>query len=162
MDLNTKIAERRAELQREQAAEDARRRQEVLEQAQRRRAQERAIEESAEKEAKQKIQAIEAQLHGTKERASTEPAPVLDERVSQEAAKKVDAHIRVLANKRFTQGENWVGGLLLFGSVLGFFMAWWIGLGMLIWAGYYATTARNRHEAEIRAELARNKEGSNG
>ena len=97
MDLNTRIAERRAELQREQAVEEARRRQEVLEEAQRQQAQERAIKESAEKEAAQKIQAIEAQLHGTKERASTDPAPVLDERVSQEAKKKVDAHIRTLA-----------------------------------------------------------------
>lgn len=153
MDLNTKIAERRAELQREQVAEDARRRQEALELEQRRQAQERAIKESAEKEAAQKIQAIEAQLQGR---------PAMDpERISQEAEKKVDAHIRTLARERITKGENWKFVFLLFGSVLGFFMTWWLGLGMLIWTGYYLTKVSSRHEAEIRAELARSKEGRN-
>jgi len=86
---------------------------------------------------------------------------VLDERVSQEAKKKVDAHISALANKRLTKGENWAFGLLMLGTVLGFFMAWWVGLGMLIWTCYYVTKVSNCHEIEIRAELAQSKEGSN-
>ncbi|WP_047219852.1 MULTISPECIES: hypothetical protein [Delftia] len=161
MDLNQKIAERRAQLQKEEAAQEALKRQEALEQRQREQARERAIKESAEKEAARKIQEIEAQLHSTKEKVSTDAAPVLDERVSQEAKKKVDAHISALANKRFTKGENWVFGLLMLGTVLGFFMAWWFGMGMLIWTCYYVTKVSNRHEAEIRAELAQSEEGSN-
>lgn len=160
MDLNQKIAERRAQLQKEEAAQESRKRQEALEQRQRAQAQERAIKESAEKEAAQKIQEIEAQLRGTMEQVSTDAAPVLDERVSQEAKKKVDAHISALANKRFTKGENWSFGLLMLGTVLGFFMAWWFGLGMLIWTCYYVTKVSNRHEAQIRAELAQTKEGN--
>jgi uncharacterized membrane protein len=161
LDLNQKIAERRAQLQKEEAAQEALKRQEALEQRQREQARERAIKESAEKEAARKIQEIEAQLHSTKEKVSTDAAPVLDERVSQEAKKKVDAHISALANKRFTKGENWAFGLLMLGTVLGFFMAWWVGLGMLIWTCYYVTKVSNRHETEIRAELAQSEEGSN-
>ena len=147
-------------MQKEEATQEARKRQEALEQRQREQAQEKAIKESAEKEAAKKIQEIEAQLHGTKEQVSTDAAPVLDERVSQEAKKKVDAHISALANKRFTKGENWAFGLLALGTVLGFFMTWWLGLGMLIWTCYYVSKVSNRHEAEIRAELAQTKEGN--
>lgn len=161
MDLNQKIAERRAQLQKEEAAQEARKRHEALEKRLQEQARERAIKESAEKEAAQKIQEIEAQLHGTKEQVSTDAAPVLDERVSHEAKKKVDAHISALANKRFTKGENWAFGLLMLGTVLGFFMAWWFGLGMLILTCYYVTKVSNRHEAEIRAELGQVKEGGN-
>lgn len=160
MDLNQKIAERRAQLQKEEAAQEARRRQEALEQRQREQAEKRAIQESAEKEAAQKIQEIEAQLHGTKEQVSTDAASVLDERVSQEAQRKVDAHISSLANKRFTKGENWAFGLLVLGTIIGFFTAWWLGLGMLIWTCCYVSKVSNRHEAEIRAELAQFQEGS--
>lgn len=160
MDLNQKIAERRVQLQKEEAAQEVRKRQEALEQRQREQAQERAIKESAEKEAAQEIQKIEAQLHGTKEQVSTDAASAVDERVSQEAKRKVDAHISALAGKRFTKGENWAFGLLALGTILGFFMAWWIGLGMLIWTCYYASKVSNRHEAEIRAELAQTKEGN--
>lgn len=159
MDLNQKIAERRAQLQKEEAAQEARKRQEALEKRQQEQARERAIKEAAEKEAAQTIQEIEAQLHSTKEKVSTDAAPVLDERVSQEAKKKVDAHISALANRRFTKGENWSFGLLILGTVLGFFMAWWVGLGMLIWTCYYVTKVSNRHETEIRAELTQAKEG---
>lgn len=146
---------------RKRRLQEALKRQEALEQRQREQARERAIKESAEKEAARKIQEIEAQLHSTKEKVSTDAAPVLDERVSQEAKKKVDAHISALANKRFTKGENWAFGLLMLGTVLGFFMAWWVGLGMLIWTCYYVTKVSNRHETEIRAELAQSEEGSN-
>ena len=148
-------------MQKEEAAQEARKRQELLEKRQQEQARERAIKESAEKEAARKIQEIEAQLHSTKEKVSTDAAPVLDERVSQEAKKKVDAHISALAGKRFTKGENWAFGLLMLGTVLGFFIAWWFGLGMLIWTCYYVTKVSNRHEAEIRAELAQSEEGSN-
>jgi hypothetical protein len=161
LDLNQKIAERRAELQRKEAAEDARKQQAALEQMQQEEAQKRAIKESAEKEAAHKIQEIDARLQGTKAPVSVDAAPVLDKRVSQEAMKEVDAHIKNLAGKRFTKQENWAFGLLLFGSFLGFFVTWWFGLGMLILAGYYASQASNRHEAEIRAELAQMKEGNN-
>lgn len=161
MDLNQKIAQRRVQLQKEEATQTARKRQEALEKRQQEQARERAIKEAADKEAVQKIQEIEAQLHSTKEKVSTDTAPVLDERVSQEAKKKVDAHISALANKRFTKGENWAFGLLMLGTVLGFFMAWWFGLGMLIWTCYYGTKVSNRHEAEIRAELGQVNEGSN-
>ena len=148
-------------MQKEEAAQEARKRQEALEKRQQEQARERAIKESAEKEAAQKIQEIEAQLHGTKEHVSTDAASVLEERVGQEAKKKVDAHISALAGKRFTKGENWAFGLLMLGTALGFFMAWWFGLGMLIWTCYYVTKVSNRHETEIRAELAQSKEGSN-
>ena len=161
LDLNRKIAERRAELQREEAVEDARRRQKALEQEQRRQAQELAIKASAEEAAAQKIQAIEARLHGTREHVSSGPVPVPDERVSQEAEKRVDAHIRKLASKRITKGESLGLGLLFIGCLLGFFLEWWLGLGMLIWTAYYANKVNTRHEAEIRAELAQSKEGSN-
>ena len=161
MDLNQKIAERRAQLQKEEAAQEALKRQEALEKRQKEQACERAIKESAEKEAAQKIQEIEVQLHGTKEQVSTGADSVLDERVRQEAKRKVDAHISSLARKRFTKGENWAFGLLMLGTILGFFMAWWVGLGMLIWTCYYVTKVSNRHETEIRAELAQVKEGSN-
>jgi len=161
LDLNQKIAERRAQLQKEEATQEALKRQEALEKRQQEQARERAIKESAEKEAAQKIQEIEAQLHGTKEHVSTDAASVLEERVGQEAKKKVDAHISALANKRFTKVENWAFGLLMLGTVIGFFMTWWIGLGMLIWTCYYVSKVSNRHEAEIRAELAQAKEGSN-
>ncbi len=146
-------------MQKEEAAQEARKRQEALEKRQQEQARERAIKEAAEKEAAQTIQEIEAQLHSTKEKVSTDAAPVLDERVSQEAKKKVDAHISALANRRFTKGENWSFGLLILGTVLGFFMAWWVGLGMLIWTCYYVTKVSNRHETEIRAELTQAKEG---
>lgn len=148
-------------MQKEEATQEALKRQEALEKRQQEQARERAIKESAEKEAAQKIQEIEAQLHGTKEHVSTDAASVLEERVGQEAKKKVDAHISALANKRFTKGENWAFGLLMLGTVIGFFMTWWIGLGMLIWTCYYVSKVSNRHEAEIRAELAQAKEGSN-
>jgi hypothetical protein len=161
LDLNQKIAERRAELQRQEAAEDARKRQETLEQIQQEEAQERAFKESAEKEAAHKIQEIDARLQGAKEPISVDAAPVIDERVSQEAKKKVDAHISKLASQRFTKRECWTSGVLLCCSILGFFMTWWFGLGMLIWTGYYASKVSNRHEAEIRAELAQLKEGNN-
>ena len=146
-------------MQKEEAAQEALKRQEALEKRQQEQARERAIKESAEKEAAQKIQEIEAQLHGTKEHVSTDAASVLEERVGQEAKKKVDAHISALANKRFTKGENWAFGLLMLGTVIGFFMAWWVGLGMLIWTCYYVTKVSNRHETEIRAELTQAKEG---
>lgn len=161
MDLNRKIAERRAELQREEAAQEARWLQDAFEQEQRQQAQERAIRESAEKEAAQKIQAIEARLHGTKEQFLVDAASVLDERVSQEAQKKVNAHISALANKRVTKKEKWVFVFLFLGCVLGFFVTWWFGLGMLIWTCYYVTKVSNRHEAEIRAELAQFEERNN-
>lgn len=148
-------------MQKEEATQEALKRQEALEKRQQEQARERAIKESAEKEAAQKIQEIEARLHGTKEHVSTDAASVLEERVGQEAKKKVDAHISALANKRFTKGENWAFGLLMLGTVLGFFIAWWFGLGMLIWTCYYVTKVSNRHETEIRAELAQSKEGSN-
>lgn len=148
-------------MQKEEATQEALKRQEALEKRQQEQARERAIKESAEKEAAQKIQEIEAQLHGTKEHVSTDAASVLEERVGQEAKKKVDAHISALANKRFTKVENWAFGLLMLGTVIGFFMTWWIGLGMLIWTCYYVSKVSNRHEAEIRAELAQAKEGSN-
>ena len=148
-------------MQKEEAAQEARKRHEALEKRQQEQARERAIKESAEKEAAQKIQEIEAQLHGTKEQVSTDAASVLDERVSQEAKRKVDAHIRSLASKRFKKRERWGGGILFFCSILGFFLTWWIGLGMLIWTCYYATKVINRHEADIRAELAQFKEGNN-
>ena len=146
MDLNTKIAERRAALQREQAAEIELRRSEERAQAQLRQAEEKAIQESVQKEAEQQIQAIESRLQGS---ATTEQ----DEPVSPAAQKKVDAHIRSLANKRFTKGENWTQGLLLGGCVIGFFIAWWVGVGLLVLAGYYITKVTERHEAEIRAEI---------
>lgn len=161
MDLNQKIAERRAELQRQETAEAARKRQEVLEQMQQEEEQKNAIKESAEKEAAHKIQEIDARLHGTTEKVSVEAPPVLDQRVKQEAEKKVDAHIRELASKRFTKKERWTGGVLFLGSILGFFVTWWFGLGMLIWTGYYAIKVSNRHETDIRAELAQFKEGNN-
>ena len=161
MDLNQKIAERRAELQRQEAAEDARKRQELLEQKEQQQAQERAIKKSAEKEAAHKIQQINARLHGTTEKVSVESAPELDERVTQQTNKKVDAHIRELASKRFTKRERWTAGVLFFCSILGFFVTWWLGLGMLIWTGYYSTKVSNRHEADIRADLAQFQEGNN-
>ena len=146
MDLNTKIAERRAELQREEAAEIELRRSEERAQAQLRQAEEKAIQESVQKEAEQQIQAIESRLQGS---ATAEQ----DEPVSPAAQKKVDAHIRSLANKRFTKSENWKLGLLVFCCVIGFFMAWWAGVGMLIWTCIYSAKVTERHEAEIRAEI---------
>ena len=119
------------------------------------------IKESAEKEAAHKIQEINARLHGTTEQVSVEVLPVLDQRVNQEAEKKIDAHIREIASKRFTKKERWTGGVLFVCSILGFFVTWWFGLGMLIWTGYYASKVSNRHEADIRAELAQVKEGNN-
>ena len=157
MDLNTKIAERRAERQaelaREQIAEIERKHQEEQAQAalrreqdQVRQAEEKAIEESVQKEADQRIRQVEDRLHGR-------PEPEEYESISEEARKKVDAHIRSLATQRMTKGEKWKVGSLVFCCVIGFFMAWWVGAGMLIWAYLYSTKVIDRHEEKIRAEI---------
>jgi hypothetical protein len=157
LDLNTKIAERRAERQaelaREQVAEIKRRHQEEqaqaalrLEQDQLRQAEEKAIEESVQKEADRRIRAIEDRLHGR-------PEPEEYESISEEARKKVDAHIRSLATQRMTKGEQWKLGLLVFGCIIAFFMAWWVGAGMLFWVCLYSSKVIDRHEEKIRTEI---------
>lgn len=168
MDLNQKIAERRAELQREQTAEEERKKLEALEQARLRQEEERAIQELAEKEASQKVQVIEALLHKPKEdmdhaeQGQIVLAPTEDvfsaetqKRVTEEADKKVAAHITKLASERMTSSEKWSFGLLFFGGLLGFFYAWWLGIGLLVASAFYISKTVDRHEANIKSELGR-------
>jgi len=168
MDLNKKIAERRAELQRDQALEIERRRREAREQAELRQAEERVIQELAEKKARQKVQTIEVLLREPKESI----APVeLDQvhsvgeaddctdqnqrRVTEEVEKRVEKHIRKMAQERMTSNENAGFWTLVVGGIAGFFAAWWVGLGLLLVAGLYASKVIDRHEAKIKSELGR-------
>ena len=168
MNLNQKIAERRAELQQEHAAEEERKRQKALEQIRLRQEEEKQIQELAEKEASQKVQVIEALLQEPTEGiAHTEKSQVVlmqrggdfsdekQKRITEEAEKKVAAHIAKLANDRMTSSENRNFVLLLFGGLLGFFYAWWLGIGLLVAAGWYSSKVTGRHEENIKSELGR-------
>lgn len=166
MDLNQKIAERRAELQREQAAEEERKKQEERERVQLRQQEEKVIQELAAKEANEKVQAIEARLQAAREGETPIGGNVIipvkredgyfdekQKRVTEEAERKVSEHIRKLAQDRMTSSENWSFGILVFGGILGFFYAWWLGLGFWIGAGFYLNNVIGRYEAEIKSKL---------
>lgn len=163
MDLNKRIAERRAELQREQAAETERKKQEAREKAELYRAKERVVEELAEKEAESRIQLIQAKLQGYEEGVTrVEKILAISEEVTSdetqklvndETDRKVRKHIRELASQRMTSSENWSLGLLFLGGILGFFFAWWLGLGLWGWSAYYLLKVTDRHEKKIKSEL---------
>lgn len=168
MDLNQKIAQRRAELQRAQAVEEERKRQEALEQIRLRQEEENEIQELAEKEASQKVQVIEALLQEPKEdiaRIEKNQVVLIEtegdfsaekkKRVAEEAKKKVAEHIRKLAVKRMTSSENWSFGLLFLGGLIGFFYAWWLGIGLFVGAAWYVSKVIDRHEEKIKSELGR-------
>ncbi len=168
MDLNRKIAERRAALQKEQANEEAQKRAHALEQREFEKEKERKLKELADKEAESKIQMINDRFNineGEKrpeEKIEAELHEIFDasdvddqKRVAEEAEKQVEKHIKEMATKRMTAGENWTGALLVIGGLMGFFFAWWIGLGLLACAAVYFAKMTERYEAEIKAELSR-------
>lgn len=151
MDLNQKIALRRAELQKEQAVEDSRRREEARQQAIEKEAERKELEELAAKEAVARIQAIEAQLSGSKSDAPMFPAS--EQRVSEQAGKKVDAHIQKLALARFTGVQELLCAIFFMSGIWGFFEAWWLGLGLWIAGGIYFSRVVSSYETQIKSEL---------
>jgi membrane protein DedA with SNARE-associated domain len=43
--------------------------------------------------------------------------------------------------------------LLVFGCIIAFFMAGWVGAGMLFWVCLYSSKVIDRHEEKIRTEI---------
>lgn len=151
MDLNQKIAQRRAQLQQEQEVEDAHKKEEAHQQFLQKETERKALERLAAKDAAARIEVMEAQLSGSKADA---PIPlVADQRVSELADKKVEAHIRKLAQGRFTPGQELICAIFFVCGIWGFFEAWWLGLGLWVAGGFYASRIASRYEAKIRSEL---------
>lgn len=166
MDLNKRIAERRAELQREQAAEEEIRKQEEQARKDLQIAEEKARREQIEREAESRIQHINSRLQGAgQEGPPTDGADETSQErrnedfgddqksINAEAQKRAETHIRDLAGKRMTRGEHLRFGTLFFGGITGFFFAWWLGLALWGWAAYYAMKVTNRHVKQIKSEL---------
>lgn len=128
MDLNQKIAQRRAQLQQDQDAEDAHKKEEAHQQFLQKEAERKDLELMTAKAAAARIEAMDAQLSGSKVDA---PVPlVADQRVSEQADKKVEEHIRKLAQGRFTPGQELICAIFFVCGIWGFFEAWWLGLGL--------------------------------
>jgi hypothetical protein len=72
------------------------------------------------------------------------------------SSSKVDVEVEKVLTKaagdRMTAGENATFFMLLFLGVLGFFVKWWVGVGLIIWAVVYIGKATERHKASILAE----------
>jgi len=167
LDLNKRIAERRAELQKEQAAEEEIRKKEEQEKKDLQIAEEKAKRELVEKEAELKIQQINSRLQGageeiphsddtheTSQERKSDPFEEDRNSINEEAQKRADAHIRNLASKRMTKEETMLICMLFFGGIMGFFLAWWIGLAIWGCAAYYASKVTDAHIKDIKAELA--------
>ncbi len=154
------------ELQRAQALKEEQRRQEEREKARFRQAEERSINELAAKEADLRIQAIEARLQEPKaESACLDKAEILlsenantqyeegKRRVSAEADKKVEEKIKQLARERMTATENLIVVFLFLGGIIGFFSAWWLGLGSWVLWLVYLSKVTGRYESQIKSEM---------
>ncbi|GAB2477640.1 hypothetical protein GCM10027082_31010 [Comamonas humi] len=159
MDINQKIAQRRAELQKAQATEEAKRKQqEAIEEAKKREQarqleeEKKAIKKMAEKEAARRVQAINDRL-GVPTAPTSKELVLTEKQVSEEAEKKVKEHIRELARRRMTTWQSFIFMVLLLVGISGFFVKWWLGLILCFLAMWYRDGAISRHEKKIKAEL---------
>ena len=71
-------------------------------------------------------------------------------------ATTIDIEVELVLNKaagsRITDGETAAICILFVGGMLAFFVAWWLGVGLIIWAAVYAHQVTERHKAAIIAE----------
>lgn len=157
MDLNEKLAARRRELAiaAEQEKQLERERSKKLEAVQQRLAIEaesakRAEREAAKVEADKRLAKMGIAPVGTTD-AHTEPAdvkPINPKMIEAEVQKGIDK----AARDRLTSGENAAFFFLLAMGLLGFFIAWWLGLFFIVWASVYISKATDRHKEKIIAE----------
>lgn len=149
MDLNQKIAHRRAELQQEQVTEDVHKKEAAHQQFLQREAEGKELERLAALEAATRVKEIETRLASANRRLPLSNDP----RVGDRADKKVNVHIRKLAISRITKAERWEVRVLFITGFIGFFVEPWLLLLLWGFAVYYRIKVIRIHAAVIRDEL---------
>lgn len=147
MDLNEKLAARRREL-----AVEAEKNEQVEEALRR----EQAIRvEMAKRVEKEAIDAEVARRLSEKGIAA-QPAAVIASTPPAISASVIDAEVEKAIDKaaaaRMTSGQTAMVAILFLSGIVGFFFAWWIGLGFIIWSVMYSGVNKARYKEEIIAE----------
>lgn len=156
MDLDQKIAQRRAQLQQEQAAADACRKEEVHQQAQQKEAGGKEHEGLAAEEGTTRVGSMEVQLLGSKSAAPVSPVAGqrVGKKVDEQAAAKGDAHLRKRAQRRFSPIQIWICLLFFIEGVWGWFLVGWPALSLCILGTLYTAKVAKRHQQPTRSELS--------
>lgn len=147
MDLNEKLAARRRELaveaEKNEQVEEALRREQAIKVEMAKRVEKEAIDaEVARRLAERGIAA--------------QPTPVIAPTPPAISASVIDAEVEKAIDKaaaaRMTSGQNAMVAILFLSGIVGFFFAWWIGLGFIIWSVMYSGVNKARYKEEIIAE----------
>lgn len=147
MDLNEKLTARRRELaieaEKNVQVEEALRREQAIKVEMAKRVEKEAIDaEVARRLAERGI--------------APQPTPVNVPTPPAISASVIDAEVEKAIDKaaaaRMTSGENAMVVVLFLSGLVGFFFAWWIGLGFIIWSVMYSGVNKARYKQEIIAE----------
>lgn len=138
MDLNEKIAARRREL--------------VVEQEKARQAE----KEVSAKLAAERSEAIGVEVNKRLAEQGIELPSSLDTPKSKIDKKSIDQEVEEVLNKaatdRMTSGENTLTGILAVAGIVFLFIAWPVGIALIVWAGFYGNGKREKYKAQIIAE----------